>query len=107
MGQNARRKRERSKHPEAQAEAQAPPEAAPRARGHRLRMILLILIPVLAIGGALGSLYGLESKAGAGMILLLGCVLWITAFAVDLREEIPPRDRLRASGLGFGRKDRA
>lgn len=106
MGQNARRKKQRSKDPgtRAEASAQAATESAPRARGHRLRMALLIVIPVLTIGGALSSVYLLESKAGAGMVLLLGCILWITAFAVDLREEIPPRDRIRSSGLNFGRK---
>jgi hypothetical protein len=46
----------------------------------------------------------LDSRPGAGMVLLLGCALWITAFAVDLGEDIPPRDRLRYSGLNFGRK---
>jgi hypothetical protein len=38
------------------------------------------------------------------VVLLLGCTLWITTFAVDLGQEIQPRDRLKFQGLNFGRK---
>lgn len=73
-------------------------------RRHRIRIALLIAIPILAIGAAAAAVHFLESKPAAGIILLLGAALWITVLAVNLGQDIPRRDRLRYQGLNFGRK---
>lgn len=94
----------------AAAPAEAPPEQAqvvtgnPR-RKHQVRLALLILIPIVAIGAAVILINVVESRPAAGLVLLLGCALWITTFAVDLGEDIPPRDRFKFQGLNFGRKN--
>lgn len=102
MGQSAKRKRQR---------AAAPPAAEPPAQEavatpprFRVSTILLFVIPVLGIALAVGSVEMLDSRPGAGIVLLLSCALWITALAVRLGRDIPRRDRLRYSGLSFGRK---
>lgn len=74
-----------------------------RARAHRRRLLLLALIPVAAIAAAAASLRLLDSRPGAGVVLLVGCALWIATFASDVGEDTPRRDRTRSSGLGFGR----
>jgi hypothetical protein len=105
MGQSAKRKRLR-----AAALASAPPAGSamdPGAQGGRRRPwrpILLGAIPVLSIGAAVASLLLLDSRPGAGMVLLLGCALWLTTFAIGVGGSVPRRDRLRYSGLTFGRK---
>ena len=86
-----------------------PPEQAAMAgnprRKHRVRLALLILIPLLSIGIAVIMIKVVDSRPAAGLVLLLGCALWITTFAVDLGQDIPPRDRLKYQGLNFGRKN--
>ncbi len=79
------------------------PTGNPR-RKHQVRLALLILIPLLAVGSAVLMIKGLDNRPAAGILLLLGCALWITTFAVDLGQNIPPRDRLKFQGLNFGRK---
>ncbi|MDW8283103.1 MAG: hypothetical protein RMK29_15405 [Myxococcales bacterium] len=66
-------------------------------------MVLLWVLPPLSIamGGALGLL--LDSRAAAGIVLLVGAGLWIAVFAAEVSRETPRRDRLRGSGIDFGR----
>lgn len=73
-------------------------------RSHRLRLALLLAIPLatIALGAVVVRL--LDSRPVAGVVGLLGCALWITTLATDVGQEIPRRDRLRYSGLNFGRK---
>ena len=105
MGQNAKRKRERASQAASTVpESAGDPRAGGVARSHHLRMILLGAIPVLSVGGAIALVQLLDSRPGAGMVLILGCAVWITIFASDVGGSIPRRDRTRSSGLSFGRK---
>ncbi len=107
MGQSAKRKRQRGQDAQGAGAPDSPPGDDPalaQQRRHRLRLALLILIPLLSIGAAVAAARFLDSRPGAGIALLAGAALWFLAFAVDVGEAIPRRDRNRASGLNFGRK---
>jgi hypothetical protein len=102
MGQNAKRKRQRATLGPVQKEEGA--AAASPGHRHRVRLILLTVIPVVAVSAAIALIQLLDSRPSAGIVLLLGCAVWITTFASDVGDTIPRRDRTRSSGLGFGRK---
>lgn len=104
MGQNAKRRRQRASEL-ASTTHEGGKDAGPASpeRSHHLRMILLATIPVVSIGGAVALVQLLDSRPAAGMLLILGCAVWIIVFASDIGRNIPRRDRTRASGLGFGR----
>lgn len=102
MGQNARIRRQRALSPASEDLSEQPLHQPGRFR--RLRAVLLGAIPLISIALAIILIQIVESRPAAGMVLLLGCALWITTLVVGVGQDIPRRDRLRYGGLTFGRK---
>lgn len=90
-----------------QREAERAQRAQAQALQQRLnfrRRVIVTAIPVLTAAAAATSWFVLENKPATGAVILGGAMIWLLAGLGFIASAVPPRDRIKAGSIDFGRK---
>lgn len=66
----------------------------------------LLAVPAVVLALAAAAWFGLDDRSLAAGVLFAGMIVWLMVSLGFLGSSIPARDRLRASGIGFGKDGR-